>query len=257
MFRHLALLIWSLLPPPPPMISPHQAAVPRHHFKKKPYCRERRRNKNKNKNTLFCCNKPGKGDWFISEEEVFWDSQFTCCLCNFTSLRSCSTSIFSFSFSGKSSMWRAGIFTPELGLGTALQVERLEVLANQGASQNNCCACAPRPPAPVGTAFLRGGPSAPRAQLPPASALTPAAPRPKILKPLVSRSLSHSLFSGPHNPGRPVPRILGWGFSSIGVPRTLKSFALPGLSWGRWPGAWPRHTRGGPAWAGAQGLGLH
>lgn len=35
------------------MISPHQAAVPRHHFKKKPYCRERRRNKNKNKTLCF------------------------------------------------------------------------------------------------------------------------------------------------------------------------------------------------------------
>lgn len=65
--------------------------------------------------------------WFISEKEIFWDSQLTCCLCNFTSLRSCSTSIFSFSFSGKSSMCRAGIFAPELGPGAAVEVERLEM----------------------------------------------------------------------------------------------------------------------------------
>lgn len=122
----------------PGSVFPHQLAISKHH--QSPSSREALRgwggggeNKNKTpkpksqKTYLFYWNKPRKSwPWFISEKEIFWDTQLTCCLCNLTSLRSCSTSIFSFSFSGRSSMWRAGIFTPEPATGAALEVERLD-----------------------------------------------------------------------------------------------------------------------------------
>lgn len=157
---------WGPLLSPPPAVVPPQLAVPRHHPK------------TKRTKTI-----PPPGNRGASP--------FTCCLCNFTSLRSCSTSIFSFSFSGRSSTCRAGILAPDPGVA----VERREVLAHQGASPKNCGARAPRPPAPAGTASrARGAHGAERS---PASGqpLAPALPGVPDLRP------PGPSLSGPTAPG--------------------------------------------------------
>lgn len=184
-----------------PLISPHPLAVPRYH--QGPTSREAGGGGDQKPEKRYCftvMNQEKRTLVHFREGNIL--GQFTCCLCNFTSLRSCSTSIFSFSFSGKSSMWRAGIFAPEPGPGTALEVERLEAQHTRARPEITAVPAHParRParttpppacyPEPQELSCLRGVPSR---------------------LPCVLGS-----FLGPHDRGRPAPASPG-GLSGEGA----------------------------------------
>lgn len=158
-------------------------------------------------------------------------SPLTCCLCSFTSLRSCSTSIFSFSFSGRSSMWRAGILAPELG-GWGVQLWRW-----------SGCKCSQTRARPQTTAVPAPDGSASRARGSPlGSPLTPGVPG----VPGAYNTWCPSLC-----PRSPQPQACSRE-PGTARPRTWTSFALQDGPQGCWPGAWlparPRPRGSSPGW---------